>query len=170
MAHLLFYLIGFVAVVTALVTILHKKPAASVFFLVINFCAVAFIFLLLKSPFIAVLQVIVYAGAIMVLFLFVVMLLELEEEGMGWLSGRIRRVFVGILLVAFVAIAVYGMSHFPYGEAKQGVFSADLLEKVGNAEAVATDLFTKYLIPFEAASVLLLAALVGVIVFTKKEF
>ena len=170
MVHFLFYLFGFVAIATALVTILHRKPAASVFFLVINFCAVAGLFLLLHSPFIAVLQVIVYAGAIMVLFLFVVMLLELREETFGWLSGGFRRSLVVVLLIGFMIIAIYGIRSFPHGLAETGRYTIEFLSGVGNAQALATELFTTYLIPFEAASILLLAALIGVIVFTKKEF
>ena len=157
---------GFAAVlvVSALLTILHKSPVVSALFLVLAFCALAGIYLLLGAEFVGMVQVIVYAGAIMVLFLFVIMYLNLQHDieagvktavrrGAGWLAG-------GVL--AAEAAMLFARRWAPGPLAVEGAPAA-----AGNTQAVGLALYTRYLFPFEITSMILLVAMVGVIVAGK---
>jgi len=162
MELILFVIVALAAVGSALMVILGKNPVYSTLFLVSTFFWLAILYVMLGAPFIGALQVIVYAGAIMVLFLFVVMLLNLREP-QGWdVTGHMRRwlgfaVAAGVLLVSLAAVkAVTGTG--------RGLDAA-----LGSPESVGEALFTKYLLPFEIASVLLLIAIVGVVALLKRE-
>jgi NADH-quinone oxidoreductase subunit J len=157
---------GFAAVlvVSALLTILHKNPVTSAMFLVLAFCALAAIYLMLGAEFLGMVQVIVYAGAIMVLFLFVIMYLNLQHDveagiphalrrGVGWLAG-------GVL--AAEAAMLFARRWAP-GPAVAAVAPA----AAGNTQTVGLALYTRYLFPFEITSMILLVAMVGVIVAGK---
>ncbi len=161
--QILFFIFALLAVCGALMVIFSKNPVASAVSLVVVLFALAAIYALLGAFFISVVQVLVYAGAIMVLFLFVVMLLNLrgtdmEESPSGtWgLVGMMAAVIVSILLVP----VLFGLLGGSGAETKEGP---------GNTELVGELLFTKYLLPFELTSFLLLAAMVGVIVLVKRE-
>src|SRR6185295_13093750 len=133
---------------SALLCITRKNPVASALWLVVTLFALAALFVLLDAQFIAVLQILVYAGAIMVLFLFVIMLLNLGRPGPTDIRGP-----AGLL----------ASIQLPPGTV-QG-----LQEHQGIIGAVANPLFDAYLIPFEIASVLLLAAIVGAVVLAKRK-
>jgi len=160
----LFLVFGAVLVVSALLTILHRNPVTSALFLVLGFCSLAGIYLLLHAEFLAWVQVIVYAGAIMVLFLFVIMYLNLQHDvetgvqialrrGLGWLAGA---ALGGIAALLF-------QRHWGAGPpAVPGVS-----EGVPNPAAVGQVLFSRYLFPFELTSLILLVAMVGAIVIGK---
>ncbi|HXY40981.1 MAG TPA: NADH-quinone oxidoreductase subunit J [Vicinamibacteria bacterium] len=160
---ILFYVFAALAVVSALVVIGQKNPMYSAFGLIVTLCSVSVIFALLGSPFIAALQVIVYAGAIMVLFLFVLMLLNVrrEAEGARAHGGRALQV-VALALVAMLGVqAAVVLLHAEPGSAAS--FDA-------STRAMAAVLFSpRYLYVFEATSILILAALVGAVVLAKKE-
>jgi NADH-quinone oxidoreductase subunit J len=133
--------------------------AAAMSLIMVMLC-LAGIYVLLEAHLIAVLQIIVYAGAIMVLFLFVIMLLNVEEKS-GRLSNRkIVLQFVGILAVGATMVAVAGLIH---------IDPAQMTEGFGTTKAVGRLLFTEYLLPFEIASILLLAAIVGAVVLAKRR-
>ena len=154
-----------VLVVSSLMVILHRNPVTSALFLVAAFCALAGIYLLMQAEFIGMVQVIVYAGAIMVLFLFVIMYLNLGRDveaglalalrrGIGWLAG------LALLLTAAALFArpwAIGPSA-PAGAVPQAP---------GNTQAVGLVLYSRYLFPFELTSIILLVAMVGVIVAGK---
>ncbi len=163
MDAVLFYLFAALAVASALVVIGQKNPMYSAFALIVTLCSVSVIFALLGSPFIAALQVIVYAGAIMVLFLFVLMLLNVkrEEEGARAHGGRALQV-VALALVALLGVqGAVVLLHAEPGNAAS--FDA-------STRAMASVLFSpRYLYVFEATSILILAALVGAVVLAKKE-
>ncbi len=163
MDAILFYLFAALAVASALVVIGQKNPMYSAFALIVTLCSVSVIFALLGSPFIAALQVIVYAGAIMVLFLFVLMLLNVkrEEEGARAHGGRALQL-VALALVALMGVqAAVVLLHAEPGNA--ATFDA-------STRAMAAVLFSpRYLYVFEATSILILAALVGAVVLAKKE-
>jgi NADH-quinone oxidoreductase subunit J len=157
---------GFAAVlvVSALLTILHKSPVVSALFLVLAFCALAGIYLLLGAEFVGMVQVIVYAGAIMVLFLFVIMYLNLQHDietgvqialrrGLGWLVGAV---------LAAEALVLFAHRWAPGPAATESAPAA-----VGNTQAVGLALYSRYLFPFEITSMILLVAMVGVIVAGK---
>ena len=163
MDQVLFYVAAAVAVVSSLVVIGQKNPIYSSFALIATLCSLAVIFGLLGSPFIAALQVIVYAGAIMVLFLFVLMLLNVKrEEDVPGHGGKalaaVAIVLVG-LLIAQAAVVLQGLE-----PGVAGSYDA-------STRAMAGILFSPhFLYVFEATSVLILAALVGAIALAKKDF
>ena len=157
---------GFAAllVVTSLMVVLHKNPITSALFLVLAFCSLAGIYLLLHAEFLAMVQIVVYAGAIMVLFLFVIMYLNLQHDveaglqtavrrGIGWLTGA-------ALLLIGATLLRRGWSLGPANETQ-----ADA--ELGNVAAIGKQLYSKYLFPFEITSILLLVAMVGVIIIAR---
>jgi len=159
-------LIGFVAILSALVVVIHPNPMVSILFLIVNLFCIALFYLILKAQFLAVLQIIVYAGAIMVLFVFVVMLLNLRaEEGLRLVRGPQR--WGGLALGAVFALLMFqAISHRsdqPYVD--PGAFETGF----GSARALGTLLFSKYLLAFEAASILLIAGMIGAVVLAKRK-
>jgi NADH-quinone oxidoreductase subunit J len=169
---ILFILAGIIAVISSVLMILHKNPVVSALYLVLSFCSVALLFLLLGGPFIAAVQVIVYAGAIMVFFLFVIMLLNLKGVEEGEERRKVQRIIALYFVCIFAVLILYGFA-LSGGAAAVGFPAAPAPATAaagGNAEAVADLLFTQYLFPFEIASVLLLAAMVGAVVLAKRNF
>jgi len=165
---ILFFVFGFVAAVTAVIMITRSNPVISALFLVLNFAALAGLYLTLNAQFIAVTQVIVYAGAIMVLFLFVLMLLRPENEKKFLeLNPKIKIFAMIVALVVFVQLAYIIF----FARPSQNI-SKNLVKSVdaGTIEAIGRELFTNYIVPFEAAGFLLLAATIGALVLAKKKF
>ncbi len=164
--ELFFWADAIVAVMTAGLVILHKNPVVCALSLVMHLCSVAVFFLLLDASFLFVVQIILYAGAIMVLFLFVVMLLDPAGEGVAGRSGRLQLgLTLGSALVILAAVArVVQRLPGAHGDA-----AGSLPEQFGKADAVGRLLFTEYLFPFELASVLLLVAMMGALYMGKKE-
>ncbi len=173
MAELLFYVFAAVAVGGALGVVFQKNPVGSLLFMVISLGSVAALFVLLEAHFLAAIQVIVYAGAIMVLFLFVIMLLNLGHD----YQADLRTGFWSVL--AFVAVGtVAGLlarqfrgaaespiyQHFPGPEALDA-----LIAEQGVVGVIARPLFTDYVVAFELTGLLLLVALVGAVVIAKKR-
>jgi NADH-quinone oxidoreductase subunit J len=165
---ILFVVLALVAAVSSVVMITRKHAVISAVFLVLNFFALAGLYLLLNAQFIAVVQVIVYAGAIMVLFLFVLMLLNTETEHKLFADKRAIR-FFAILISAFVFVQVaYLIFH---GNPSRSLTPDEIASvKVGTIQAIGQQLYTNYIIPFEVAGFLLLAATIGALVLAKKKF
>jgi NADH-quinone oxidoreductase subunit J len=162
---ILFLGIAAIAVGTAISMLASRNAVYSALFLVLNFLTVAALYLLLNAAFIAVVQVTVYAGAIMVLFLFVIMLLGTEQEQIG---GSLQwqlpvAILLGLGLAGLLAYAL--LSGSMAGAAEFASVSGEF----GSPASVGRMLFTEYLIPFEITSVLLLVAMVGAIVLTLKR-
>lgn len=183
-ADSVFYLLAGFAVGSALLCIVQRNPVASALWLVSTMFALAAIYVLLHAQFIAVIQVLVYAGAVMVLFLFVIMLLNVGRESAD-LRGppaRLAAVAIGVTLLAELILlanvtpgsmaalgapqlgAASPMTSFPEGVA--GLAAPGTLGVVG---ALAAPLFQTYLVPFEITSILLLAAAVGAVVLAKRK-
>ncbi len=165
---LIFFLIlSLIAITTALGMLLSRNAIYSALFLVLNFVTVAVFYLLLGAPFIAMVQITVYAGAIMVLFLFVIMLLGAESlpqpEVLPW-----QKPLAGILAVALAVEAtfIFLTRARPIGDVTQPDVSVNTMT---NLRALGETLFTDYLLPFEATSILLLVAMIGAIVLVRKE-
>ena len=157
MELILFYLVGAVTVGLSLAMIMSSKPVTSAVCLVCVMFLLAVLFAMLDASLIAALQVLVYAGAIMVLFLFVIMLLNLrEKEGTGNFQRTVMQV---IVIVVFGAMLVPFMLPVIVGDGAGTAVSVGF----GSAGAVGRLLYTNYLLPFEIASILLLAALVGAV-------
>jgi len=165
---LLFILGSLVAVGSAALVVSRKNPVHSVVFLIVCLLSVALLFLLLGAQFIAVLQVIVYAGAIVVLFLFVLMLLSVKKEVITLHSSVLQRVGAVVLAVLLLAEALFVVI-MGMGWAVGNAWPAAESINFGTVQAVGRELFTHYLFQFEVASVLLLAAIVGAIAITRKR-
>ena len=161
---LLFFVLAIVAVVAALGMLASRNAVYSALFLILNFATVAVFFLLLGAPFIAMAQVTVYAGAIMVLFLFVIMLLGAEQTEGRHRSGWQRPVAI---LLTLVLLIESGFLIFVRSDLVSAV--APVASNYASPQAIGELLFSDYLLPFEITSVLLLVAMVGVIVLTKEE-
>jgi NADH-quinone oxidoreductase subunit J len=165
----LFYLFATGAVISAAMCILRRNPISAAMWLVATMFSLAGIFLLLQAPFIAAIQVLVYAGAVMVLFLFVVMLLNLDvpaTDMRGPMSVAGSIAVVGLLLVELGALWAYTPERLA-AEAAQAATRPPVSDNI--VLDVAAPLFNVYLIPFEVTSVLLLAAIVGAVVLAKRR-
>lgn len=162
MIALLFVAFAAVLLVSGLLVILHRNPVASALFLVLAFCSLAAIYLLLHAEFIGLVQVVVYAGAIMVLFLFVIMYLNLGRDvesgatlllrrGLGWLLGAALFAEGALLLARGIAP----------GPAGPGVAAG------ANTQQVGLLLYSRYLFPFELTSIILLVAMIGAVMIAR---
>ncbi|GDX68361.1 NADH-quinone oxidoreductase subunit J [Anaerolineae bacterium] len=159
-----FAVLAAVAVASGLAMMLSQNSVYSALFLVINFTVVAVLFLVLGAPFIAMLQITVYAGAIMVLFIFVIMLLGGERLPAPQQRLRWQQPLAVVLVLALLALAGYV---FAQGAAPAAVLADP--QQYGSPAALGMLLFTKYLFPFEFTSLLLLVAMIGVVVLTAVE-
>lgn len=157
-----FYLFSLFAIASALLFVTRKAPVAAALWLVNVMFALSGLYVMLDAPFVGVIQVLVYAGAIMVVFVFVVMLLNLgraEVTDMRTLSARLGAGIVGIALVANLLVVQRDkISHVDLAAAQDNVVTA-----------VATSLFTDYLVAFELTSIVLLVAIVGAVLLAKKR-
>jgi NADH-quinone oxidoreductase subunit J len=165
-APFLFFLLAIVAVAAALGMIISRNPVNSALWLILNLFCIAGLYLTLNAQFIAVVQVIVYAGAIMVLFLFVIMLLNLAElphlQHFNWKLG-----FAFILGMVLLAQLVYtlaaGLGALPLP------FSPEDAAQAGSATQIARLLFTSYAVPLEIIGILLLVATIGAVLLAKRR-
>jgi NADH-quinone oxidoreductase subunit J len=162
MVQLLFFFFAAVAVGAAINVLAQKHVLYSALSLILMLTSMSVLFVLLRADFLAVINVIVYAGAIMVLFTFVIMLLNLpaEEDGadrLRWL--KFIGVPLGLFLLLLIASTLWNLEPLPGGQTPM----------VGSPEAIGRSLFNEYMLPFEATSLLILIALVGAVVFAKKD-
>lgn len=170
-SQILFFALAALAVASAVGMLITKNAIHSALFLVMNFAVVAVFFLLLGAPFIAMMQVTVYAGAIMVLFLFVIMLLgaEIIKENNAVMPGqRWLTALLGILLIGVLGTYVFvagGNGLFPADLSQ----SPDTLRAYGSPQAIGQTLFNTYLLPFELTSFLLLVGMIGAVVLTRDD-
>lgn len=164
---ILFLILAFVAIAAALGMLLSRNAVYCALFLVLNFVTVAVFYLLLGAPFIAMAQVTVYAGAIMVLFLFVIMLLGAERLPDAKVLPWQKPLAYGL---AFVLAAEAAYLLVARARPEGSILPPDAaVNTVDNLRALGTALFSDYLLPFEVTSILLLVAMVGAILLTKKE-
>ena len=160
----LFFVLGAVALISGGLVVFQRHPLRSALWLIVNFFAVAGIYLLAHAEFIAAIQVIVYAGAIIVLFLFVIMLLNLRRPEESPAMPYYGQKLAGIILAGFTGlILIYGVTRSALTAGKE------MVPGLGNTETIARSLFTDYLLPFEVTSVLLLVAIVGAVVLAKSK-
>jgi NADH-quinone oxidoreductase subunit J len=159
MEFAVFFFFAAVALIFALVVVLHRNPVIGALSLVASFFALAVMYVLLDAAFLAALQVIVYAGAIMVLFLFVIMLLNLQHQRE---TTRPVQQFLGFAgVAAFVIGLVYYLLKYAVYALPQSPFHTD-------ARLIGIRLFEAYIFPFEMVSILLLAAIVGALVLSAR--
>jgi len=159
----LFYILATVAILAALCLVLQRTPVYSALSLIVVLCSLAVIYLLLGAEFLAVIQVIIYAGAIMVLFVLVIMLLNARQETPTDRS-RLARWLGAPLLLAFLGEVLFAVwQHFP---PETGPAATAL---VGRPRAIGELLFRNYVLPFEVTSILILVAVLGAVVLAKKR-
>jgi NADH-quinone oxidoreductase subunit J len=161
---IVFFILALVAVTAALGMLFSKNAIYAVIFLVLNFATVAVFFLMLGGSFIAVSQIAVYAGAIMVLFLFVIMLLGAEKLGQ---SGTLKWQMPLALMLGLVLIVE--AAYVLFTQVGQIENLAPLPEGFGSPASIGQLLFREYLLPFEVTSILLLVAMIGAIVLTRQH-
>ena len=166
---ILFYIFGAIAIISAILVITQKNIVHSAVFLAATLLSVAGIFLTLHAEFLAGVQVIVYVGGILVLFVFVIMLISMERSvherqfSRHWMIALIA----SLALIGEFGYGIYkGKDSFLLPPAEAAPSPETVL---GNAEAVGTALYTTYLLPFEIASILLLVAIVGAVVLAKRR-
>jgi NADH-quinone oxidoreductase subunit J len=167
METILFYLFGGIALLAAINMVAQKRVVYSAISLIICLCAVAALYLLLEAPFIAAVQVIVYAGAIMVLFLFVIMLLDPfsaavlrdKKKSLVYAGSILGILGLGLLIPLLRA---YKPSLVPRNP--EVIHSS-----IGSVKSVGEMLFSKYLLPFEMTSVLILVAIIGIVVLARRR-
>ncbi len=162
----LFLVLSLAAIASALGMVLSRNAVYSALYLVLNFITVAVFYLLLGAPFIAMAQVTIYAGAIMVLFLFVIMLLGAENLPASKVLPWQRPLAIGLSGLLFAEAAYLLISKArPSGS----ILPDAAANTVDNLQQLGLVLFNEYLLPFEVVSILLLVAMVGAIILTKKE-
>jgi NADH-quinone oxidoreductase subunit J len=162
--QVLFWFLSLLAVGSAAMVVVSKNPVHSILFLIVTFFAISGHYILLNAQFIAIVNIIVYAGAIMVLFLFVVMLMNLNAESEPQ-KNRLM-LFIGTIAGAslmLVLVAALKQSDTSMHMVQMGTGNVGLIEQLGKA------LFTDYVFPFEISSVLFLSAMIGAVVISKKE-
>lgn len=177
---IIFFVLAIIAVFGAVMVVTRKSPVASAIYLILVMCSLAGLFALMGALFLAAFQVIVYAGAIMVLFLFVIMLLNLRRDEFGH-DTRIIQKYLGfafalLILIQGVFILGWAMKDFSADADSISSIQSDMIppdttlqEDYSSAESVAETLFTKFAYPFEITSVLLLAAIIGAVVIARRK-
>jgi NADH-quinone oxidoreductase subunit J len=163
MSLIAFFGLAFLIVLSAFVVILHRNPVTAAVALALNLVAISGLYMVLGAQFIGLLQIIVYAGAIMVLILFVIMLLNLREEVREHPAGTFQRVLAPLAALGFAGVVSRAIwtsvpSSFP---AKT--------EGYGTAASIGRELFTRFYYPFEAVSLLLVVAMIGSVLLAKRK-
>jgi NADH-quinone oxidoreductase subunit J len=159
-----FYLLAGLAIASGVLVITRKNPVHSALALILTLLSLAGLYLMLYAPFVAGVQIILYVGGIMVLFLFVIMLVNLERSlkekqfNQQWIAGVLAALALGAL---FIAIYVKGHDLFP--------MPMKALPEAQNTQRVGEMLYSSYMFPFEIASLLLLVAIIGAVVMAKKR-
>lgn len=168
LAQLLFFLLAVTAVAAALGMLIARNPVSSALWLVLNLFCIAGLYLTLQATFLGVIQVLIYAGAIMVLFLFVIMLLNLEAlprpRDIDW--GKVLAfVVVMMVLAQLVYVVALGLGVLPTFTP-----TPEQAALTGSAQALGRELLTRYIMPLQVIGILLLAATIGAVMLAKRRF
>jgi NADH-quinone oxidoreductase subunit J len=162
---LIIQILGALAVAAAMMVVLSKHPVRSVLYLVVTFFLISGLYIMMNAQFLAIVNIIVYAGAIMVLFLFVLMLLNLNKDAeprtplIVWIISTVAGGILFLVLIAAMKDAVL----ISQTDDKASVLNIGLVENLGNV------LFTKFVVPFEVSSILFISAMVGAILLAKRD-
>jgi NADH-quinone oxidoreductase subunit J len=168
METLLFWLLAVLALIAAVSMIIQRNPVYSALFLIVTLLSLAGLFLLLSAHFLAVIQIIVYAGAIMVLFLFVIMLLDIRRTEVTVSRVKLQKSLGVLLVMAFFVETVMALRSGVGGEMAAATVSSPAAD-FGTAQALGRALFASYVLPLELAAVLLFVAIIGAIVLSKRQ-
>jgi NADH-quinone oxidoreductase subunit J len=167
-----FIITALMAIISSLFMVTRKNPVHSALWMVVTFFAMAVIYLLLNAQFIAVAQVMVYAGAIMMLILFVIMMVQMEKDDKSE-ADQARRSSKSRIAGALITLILFGEMLFGFlfyrMTGKAGDYAPDMVQATGNVKTVGSLLYGQYLFPFEIASILLLVGIVGAVVIAKRK-
>jgi NADH-quinone oxidoreductase subunit J len=166
METLFFYLVALVAVVFGFLVVSCRNPINSALSLVMTFFCLAIFYVMLYAPFMAAIQILVYAGAIMVLIIFVIMFLNLGTETRKRFTHNVAGGALVAALVLFQVIYFLGLGD---ASGMKGAITSERVMSVGHTELIGRALFTDFLLPFEITGILLLVAVVGALVLAKRE-
>jgi NADH-quinone oxidoreductase subunit J len=166
MENLFFIIISLVAIVSSILVVTCKNPINSALSLILTFISVATYYLLLDAPFMAAVQIIVYAGAIMVLMVFTIMLLNIRID-----AGKkhAHTIIFGIVIGFFMLLNAFMIIFKSRAASPTGPYNREMIINIGNTELIGKEMFTNFLLPFEITSILLLAAIVGAVILAKKK-
>jgi NADH-quinone oxidoreductase subunit J len=168
----IFIIAALTAIAASLLMVTRKNPIHSALWMIVTFFAMAIIYLLLNAQFIAVAQVMVYAGAIMMLILFVIMMVHMEkgpEDEGSKKSGAAKAKVAGALITVILLVEVLFGSLFYQMSGRSGDYPTEMVNNTGNVKTVGSLLYGQYLFPFEIASLLLLVGIVGAVVIAKRK-
>jgi NADH-quinone oxidoreductase subunit J len=166
METLFFLIITLVAIVSAIVVISSKNPINSALALIMTFFCLATYYVMLDAPFMAAVQVMVYAGAIMVLIVFTIMLLNVRVDAS---KKHSHKVLFGLICGFFTLVNIVFVLAKSRAALPTGPFSGEMIKNIGHTELIGKEIFTNFLLPFEITSILLLVAIVGAVILAKKK-
>jgi len=164
MDQFLFFLVAFLAVTSAVYFVFARNPLYAILSLIVTMFSIAGMYILLNAQFLAIIQIIVYAGAIMVLFLYILMMLNLNKEDESKKNNTLK--FVGVFTAGLLLIGVLGVFR---GIQDHHVVVDNVDKGVGLTKNLGRLLFNEYVLPFELASILILAGIVGAVLIGKKD-
>lgn len=163
---LFFAVITFVAIVSAILVITCKNPINSALSLVMTFFCLATYYVMLDAPFMATVQVMVYAGAIMVLIVFTIMLLNIRVDAT---KKHSHKIVLGSIIGFFTLINTVFLLLKSRVALPTGPYNEEMIKQIGHTELIGREMFTNFLLPFEITSILLLVAIVGAVIIAKKK-
>ncbi|MDQ0780219.1 NADH-quinone oxidoreductase subunit J [Chryseobacterium sp. W4I1] len=164
MDQFLFFLVAFLAVASAVYFVFARNPLYAILSLIVTMFSIAGMYILLNAQFLAIIQIIVYAGAIMVLFLYILMMLNLNKEDESKKGNTLK--FVGVFTAGLLLIGVLGVFK---GVKDNHIVVENVDRGVGLTKNLGRLLFNEYVLPFELASILILAGIVGAVLIGKKD-
>ncbi len=162
-----FYLFAVIAVTSSLGVLICRNPVYSAMSLVCTFFCLGAIYVLLNAEFVAVIQILVYAGAILVLFLFVIMLLNIKPEGEIFRLNIPRVIAIGITIGFLAQIIGLFLSGLQYGP--KDIYTVEKVTEEGSIAVIGRLLYGEYVLPFEVVSLLLLVAVIGAVIIGKRR-
>ncbi|NTV50082.1 MAG: NADH-quinone oxidoreductase subunit J [Geobacteraceae bacterium] len=166
METLFFLIITLVAIVSAILVITCKNPINSALSLIMTFFCLATYYVMLDAPFMAAVQVMVYAGAIMVLIVFTIMLLNIRIDAS---KKHSHKLIFGSIIGFFTLLNIAFVLMRSRAAVPTGPYSGDMIKNIGHTELIGKEMFTNFLLPFEITSILLLVAIVGAVILAKKK-
>ncbi len=166
METLFFAIVSLVAIISAILVITCKNPINSALSLIMTFFCLATYYVMLDAPFMAAVQVMVYAGAIMVLIVFTIMLLNIRVNAT---QKHSHRILLGSIIGFFTLINTIVLLVKSQASKPVGPFTGDMIRNIGHSELIGREMFTTFLLPFEITSILLLVAIVGSVILAKKN-
>lgn len=166
METLFFLIVSLVAIVSAILVITCKNPINSALALIMTFFCLATYYVMLDAPFVAAVQVMVYAGAIMVLMVFTIMLLNIRVDAT---KKHSHKIMFGMILGFFTLLNTAFIVFKSRAALPTGPYTEEIIKQIGHTELIGKEMFTNFLLPFEVTSILLLVAIVGAVILAKKK-